>query len=96
VRLPRTVAPTDSGAFAQAALRHGVAVVPGRLLSAHAGPASGGTASGGREGPGRAGEYLRLAFTQPPDVLARSAVALARASAGSLHQGGADQPVPGH
>jgi DNA-binding transcriptional MocR family regulator len=91
VRLPW---PADSGAFAQAALRHGVAVVPGRLLSARAG--GGSTASGGREGSGRASEYLRLAFTQPPDVLARSAVALARASAGSLHQGGADQPVPGH
>jgi DNA-binding transcriptional MocR family regulator len=96
VRLPRTVAPADSGAFAQAALRHGVAVVPGRLLSAHAGAASGSPASGGREGSGQAGEYLRLAFTQPPDVLARSAVALARASAGNLHPGGADQPVPGH
>src|SRR5690349_723741 len=91
VRLPRTVAPADSGAFAQAALRHGVAVVPGRLLSAHAEPAS-----GRREGSGRAGEYLRLAFTQPPDVLAGSAVALALASAGNLHQGGADQAVPGH
>ena len=76
VRLPGTAAPADSGAFAQAALRHGVAVVPGRLLSANAGPAS-----GSREGSGQAGEYLRLAFTQPPDVLARSAVALARASA---------------
>ena len=75
VRLPGTAAPADSGAFAQAALRHGVAVVPGRLLSANAGPAS-----GSREGSGQAGEYLRLAFTQPPDVLARSAVALARAS----------------
>jgi DNA-binding transcriptional MocR family regulator len=93
VRLPW---PADSGAFAQAALRHGVAVVPGRLLSAHAGAAGGSTASDGREGSGRASEYLRLAFTQPPDVLARSAVALARASAGNLHQGGADQPVPGH
>jgi DNA-binding transcriptional MocR family regulator len=82
VRLPR---PADGGAFAQAALRHGVAVVPGRLLSAHAG-----------EGSGRAGEYLRLAFTQPPDVLARSAVALASASTENLHQRGADQPVPGH
>ena len=51
VRLPR---PADSGAFAQAALRHGVAVVPGRLLSAHAGreaaarPAAGGRAPAGR------------------------------------------------
>jgi DNA-binding transcriptional MocR family regulator len=72
VRLPQ---PADSGAFAQAALRHGVAVVPGRLLSANA----------SREGSGQASEYLRLAFTQPPDVLARSAVALARASATRLH-----------
>jgi len=63
----------DSGAFAQAALRHGVAVVPGRLLSANAGAAGGGDA-------GQASECLRLAFTQPPDVLARSAAALARAS----------------
>jgi len=43
----------DSSAFAQAALRHGVAVVPGRLLSA---------------GHGGAG-FVRLAFIQPPDVL---------------------------
>jgi len=63
----------DSGAFAQAALRHGVAVVPGRLLSANAAAAGGGDA-------GQASECLRLAFTQPPDVLARSAAALARAS----------------
>jgi DNA-binding transcriptional MocR family regulator len=58
----------DSSAFAQAALRQGVAVVPGRLLSAS------GDAGG-------AGEYLRLAFTQPPDVLARSVPALASAAA---------------
>jgi DNA-binding transcriptional MocR family regulator len=57
----------DTSALAQAALRQGVAVVPGRLLSA-----SGDT--------GGAGEYLRLAFTQPPDVLARSASLLARAA----------------
>jgi DNA-binding transcriptional MocR family regulator len=56
----------DSSAFAQAALRQGVAVVPGRLLSAS------GDAAG-------AGEYLRLAFTQPPDVLARAAPSLASA-----------------
>jgi DNA-binding transcriptional MocR family regulator len=43
----------DSGAFAQAALRHGVAVVPGRLLSASSAGAG----------------FVRLAFTQPPDVL---------------------------
>jgi len=56
----------DSGAFAQAALRHGVAVVPGRLLSASAG--------------GHGHEHLRLAFTRAPDALARSALALAQAS----------------
>jgi len=60
VRLPGQ---TDSGAFAQAALRHGVAVVPGRLLSA----------------TGQASEYLRLAFTQPPQTLVSSVTALARA-----------------
>jgi DNA-binding transcriptional MocR family regulator len=43
----------DSSAFAQAALRHGVAVVPGRLLSAST----------------EASSYVRLAFIQPPDVL---------------------------
>lgn len=67
VRLPGA---GDSSAFAQAALRHGVAVVPGRLLSANGGGANGG---------GAAGSYLRLAFTQAPNVLARSAVTLARA-----------------
>jgi DNA-binding transcriptional MocR family regulator len=58
----------DSSAFAQAALRQGVAVVPGRLLSAS------GDAGG-------AGEYLRLAFTQAPDVLARSVPRLAASTA---------------
>ncbi|MFY9776484.1 MAG: aminotransferase class I/II-fold pyridoxal phosphate-dependent enzyme, partial [Trebonia sp.] len=43
----------DSDAFAQAALRRGVALVPGRLLSA---------ADGGRA-------HLRLAFTRPPEHL---------------------------
>ncbi len=107
VRLPRPggrsdpagPSQADSGAFAQAALRHGVAVVPGRLLSASAGGANG----SGRD-TGQATEYLRLAFTQAPDVLARSAVALAAASSGRgpsgtalprLHQRGPDQPVPG-
>jgi DNA-binding transcriptional MocR family regulator len=51
----------DSSAFAQAALRHGVAVVPGRLLSAHSG----------------ANSFVRLAFTQPPDVLRAAARKLA-------------------
>ena len=80
VRLPGQA---DGGAFAQAALRHGVAVVPGRLLSASAGAASG-AASGVASGvaSGRADEHLRLAFIQPPDVLARSALALALAQAG--------------
>jgi DNA-binding transcriptional MocR family regulator len=57
----------NSGAFAQAALRHGVAMVPGRLLSA----------TGGRI---RSGEYLRLAFTQPPAVLTGAVAELARLS----------------
>ena len=61
VRLP---GPLDSGAFAQAALRHGIAVVPGRLLSA----------------TGQASEYIRLAFTQPPPTLTRSVLALAQAA----------------
>ena len=95
VRLPQPAEPAgtppaDSGSFAQAALRHGIAVVPGRLLSVSAG--------GSGDGPGRASEYLRLAFTQTPDVLARAAVALASAASGgrgpgppgSLDQGGAD------
>ena len=43
----------DSGAFAQAALRRGVAVVPGRLLSAGA----------------QENGHVRLAFAQPPGVL---------------------------
>jgi DNA-binding transcriptional MocR family regulator len=50
VRLPGHA---DSSAFAQAALRQGVAVVPGRLLSA----------SGG------ANEHVRLAFAQPAELL---------------------------
>jgi DNA-binding transcriptional MocR family regulator len=51
----------DSSAFAQAALRRGVAVVPGRLLS---------SADGARS-------HLRLAFTQSPSALAAAAAALA-------------------
>jgi DNA-binding transcriptional MocR family regulator len=50
----------DSGAFAQAALRHGVGVVPGRLLSA---------ADGARS-------HLRLAFVLPPDRLASAVATL--------------------
>ncbi len=53
----------DGGAFAQAALRHGVAVVPGRLLAA----GTAGTANAGTR------DYVRLAFTKPPDLL-RAAV----------------------
>jgi DNA-binding transcriptional MocR family regulator len=52
----------DSGAFAQAALRRGVAVVPGRLLSANGGGAG-----------AQANGHVRLAFAQPPGVL-RAAV----------------------
>ncbi len=51
----------DSGAFAQAALRHGVAVVPGRLLSAST----------------EASSFVRLAFIQPPDVLRSAVRSLA-------------------
>jgi DNA-binding transcriptional MocR family regulator len=51
----------DSGAFAQAALRHGVAVIPGRLLSVTADRSS----------------WLRLAFTRPPDQLTAAVTALA-------------------
>jgi DNA-binding transcriptional MocR family regulator len=51
----------DSGAFAQAALRHGVALVPGRLLSVGADRSS----------------CLRLAFTLPPDELTAAVAALA-------------------
>jgi len=61
VRLPGDA---DGGAVAQAALRQGVAVVPGRLLSATAGP--------------EAKARVRLAFTQSPAVLTRAADALAR------------------
>jgi DNA-binding transcriptional MocR family regulator len=51
----------DSGGFRQAALRRGVAVVPGRLLSVSAGPSP----------------WLRLAFTLPPDDLTVAVKALA-------------------
>ncbi|HEY1619426.1 MAG TPA: PLP-dependent aminotransferase family protein [Streptosporangiaceae bacterium] len=50
----------DSGGFTQAALRHGVAVVPGRLLSVSA----------------ERSPWLRLAFTLPPDDLATAVKAL--------------------
>jgi DNA-binding transcriptional MocR family regulator len=53
----------DSGAFAQAALRHGVAVVPGRLLSSSA--------------EADAARHVRLAFTQPPEILTAAIKALA-------------------
>ncbi len=53
---------TDGGAFAQAALRRGVAVVPGRLLSAAADAGA---------------SHVRLAFTQPPEVLTKAIEALA-------------------
>jgi DNA-binding transcriptional MocR family regulator len=53
----------DCGAFTQAALRQGVAVVPGRLLSA----------------TGSNREFVRIAFTQPPERLSQAAPLLARA-----------------
>ncbi len=82
VRLP---GPADSGAFAQAALRLGVAVVPGRLLSAngeraHGNGAHGNGASGdraNRDGAGQASCHIRLAFIQPPDLLRAAAGRLA-------------------
>jgi DNA-binding transcriptional MocR family regulator len=51
----------DSSGFAQAALRRGVAVVPGRLLSVSA----------------ERSPWLRLAFTLAPDDLATAVKALA-------------------
>jgi DNA-binding transcriptional MocR family regulator len=53
----------DSSGFAQAALRRGVAVVPGRLLSVS----------------GERSPWLRLAFTLPPEDLAVAVKALASA-----------------
>ena len=51
----------DSGGFTQAALRRGIAVVPGRLLSVSA----------------ERSPWLRLAFTLPPDDLATAVKVLA-------------------
>jgi len=76
----------DSSAFAQAALRQGVAVVPGRLLSASFSSGASGDAGG-------AGEYLRLAFTQAPEVLARSASLLAGAATTSAPRSRPPQPA---
>jgi DNA-binding transcriptional MocR family regulator len=53
----------DTGALAQAALRRGVGVIPGRLLSATA--------------DAETARHVRLAFTQPPDVLTRAVKTLA-------------------
>ena len=52
-RLPADI---DSDAFAQAALRRGVAVVPGRLLSV-------------ADNTTDAARHIRIAFTRPPDQL---------------------------
>jgi DNA-binding transcriptional MocR family regulator len=57
----------DTSAFAQTALRHGVAVIPGRLASV----------------AGNANCCVRLAFTAPPDVLTAAAGALAEAAGGT-------------
>jgi DNA-binding transcriptional MocR family regulator len=56
----------DSSAFAQAALRRGVAVIPGRLLSVSA----------------RRSPWLRLAFVRPPSELAAAVQALAAVQPG--------------
>ncbi len=57
----------DSSAFAQAALRRGVAVVPGRLLSVSS----------------RRSPWLRLAFVRPPSELAAAVQALAAVQPGA-------------
>jgi len=77
VRLP---GPADSGAFAQAALRRGVALVPGRLLSANGAAAYGKQRAGGPAAA--ASPHVRLAFAQPPDVLRAAARRLAALAAG--------------
>jgi len=76
VRLP---GPADSGAFAQAALRRGVALVPGRLLSANGAAAYGKQRAGGPAAA--ASPHVRLAFAQPPDVLRAAARRLAALAA---------------
>jgi DNA-binding transcriptional MocR family regulator len=53
----------DAGAFAQVALRHGVAIVPGRLLSV----------------TGLSRSFVRLAFTPPPEQLKVAVEGLAAA-----------------
>ncbi|MGH3171238.1 MAG: aminotransferase class I/II-fold pyridoxal phosphate-dependent enzyme, partial [Trebonia sp.] len=55
---------SDSEAFAQAALRRGIAVVPGRLLSV-------------ADDATDATNYVRIAYTQPPDQLAAAIETLA-------------------
>jgi DNA-binding transcriptional MocR family regulator len=57
----------DSSAFAQAALRRSVAVIPGRLLSVSA----------------RRSPWLRLAFVRPPEELAAAVQALAAVQPGA-------------
>ena len=57
----------DSSAFAQAALRRGVAVVPGRLLSVSS----------------RRSPWLRLAFVRPPSELAAAVQTLAAVPPGA-------------
>lgn len=57
----------DSSAFAQAALRRGVAVIPGRLLSVS----------------GRRSPWLRLAFVRPPSELAMAMQTLAAVQPGA-------------
>jgi DNA-binding transcriptional MocR family regulator len=57
----------DSSAFAQTALRRGVAVIPGRLLSVS----------------GRRSPWLRLAFVRPPSELAAAMQTLAAVQPGA-------------
>jgi DNA-binding transcriptional MocR family regulator len=67
----------DSSAFAQGALRRGVAVLPGRLASVD----------------GHAGPYVRLAFTRPPDQLTAAAGLLADADSHGMGSFGGAQAL---
>lgn len=62
VRLDGPNGPCDGGVFSQAALRKGIVVVPGRLLSA----------------TDRRRDRIRIAFTRPVDELGRAVDALAQ------------------
>jgi DNA-binding transcriptional MocR family regulator len=75
----RLAGKADSGAFTQAALRHGVAVVPGRLLSA----------------TGSSQDFVRIAFSQAHGRQSRAASALARAWESTQPSRAARRQAPG-